>query len=189
MNQSHASAQRPATSYLATAILLAGLLGASRPVESQTRGPIAGSSTVSSRRAPALGDTGAAMAAGDSAEVVRTLERWRAALQAGDSAAVLALLAPDAIVLESGDVETREEYRAHHLAADIAFVRATRSVRSATRVVVQGDAAWATSTSTTAGTFRGRNIDSAGAELIVLTRSPDGWLIRAIHWSSHNRRS
>ena len=127
--------------------------------------------------------------AADSADVAGTLERWQRALAAGDSVAVLALLAPDAIVLESGEVETREEYRRHHLAADIAFVRAVRTARSPTRIVVQGDAAWATSTSTTEGAFRGRPVNSAGAELMVLTRAADGWRIRAIHWSSHSRRT
>ena len=127
--------------------------------------------------------------ASDSAEVAQTLERWQRALAAGDSATALALLAPDAIVLESGDVETRAEYRAHHLGADIAFVRAVPSTRTRARIVVDGDVAWATSTSTTQGTFRGRPVNSAGAELMVLTRAPAGWSIRAIHWSSHTRRS
>jgi hypothetical protein len=49
--------------------------------------------------------------------------------------------------------------------------------------------AWATSTSTTQGEVRGRAINSAGAELMVLVRGADGWKISAIHWSSRSRRS
>lgn len=125
-------------------------------------------------------------AAEDSAAVVATVERYHAALTAGDSAAALALLAPDAVVLESGGMETREEYRGHHLPADIEFARAIHSERGPIRMTVRGDAAWAWSTSTTRGEFRGRKIDSRGAELMVLTRSDDGWRIAAIHWSSRS---
>ncbi len=125
---------------------------------------------------------------GDSAAVAMTVDRYHAALGSGDSTAALALLAPRAVILESGGVETREEYRAHHLPGDIAFARAVKSVRGPVRVVVRGDVAWASSTSTTQGEFRGRAINSAGAELMVLTREPSGWKISAIHWSSRNRR-
>lgn len=127
--------------------------------------------------------------ANDSLDVARTLERWTRALGAGDSAAALAVLASDAVILESGDVETREEYRAHHLREDIAFVRAVRSTRSPARVVVQGDVAWATSTTLTRGTFADRAVNAVGAEMAVLTRTPGGWRIRAIHWSSHSQRA
>lgn len=127
----------------------------------------------------------------DSAAVARTVARFHTALAAGDSAAALALLAPDVTIVESGGVETREEYRSHHLPGDIGFARAVKSERSAVRVVVGGDVAWSTSTSTTQGEYRGRAINTAGAELMVLTRAaaaPDGWHISAIHWSSRARR-
>ena len=125
----------------------------------------------------------------DSATVVATVERFHAAVAAGDSSGALALLAPDAVVLESGGVETRDEFRAHHLAADIEFARAVKSERGPMRVVVRGDAAWAWSTSTTSGEFRGRPVNSAGAELVVLTRLGQEWKITAVHWSSRSRRA
>ncbi len=131
---------------------------------------------------------GTASAQNDSAAVVAVVERYHRALAEGDSAAALALLAPDAVILESGGVESREEYRSHHLPADIQFARAVQSQRSATRVVVVGTVAWVSSTSTTQGTYRERPIDSTGAELMVLTRESGGWMIRAIHWSSRIRR-
>lgn len=92
------------------------------------------------------------------------------------------------VILESGGVETREEYRSHHLPADIAFARAVKSDRSAIRVVVRGDAAWVASTSTAQGEFRGRAVNSVGAELMFLVRDGDAWRIAAIHWSSRARR-
>lgn len=123
----------------------------------------------------------------DSAAVANTIHRFHTALAAGDSAGAMALLAPEVEVLESGERETRAEYRAHHLAADIEFARAVRSERGPVRVRVRGDVGWATTTSTTRGQFRGRAVDSAGAELMVLVRTPAGWRIAAIHWSSHRR--
>jgi len=126
---------------------------------------------------------------GDSAAVAAVVDRYHRALESADSVAALALLATDAVILESGGVETREEYRSHHLPADIAFARAVKGVRGPIRVVVRGDVAWATSTSTAQGEFRGRAINSAGAELMVLTRTTAGWKINAIHWSSRTRRS
>lgn len=135
-----------------------------------------------------LGAAGSAQAQeSDSAAVAAVIERYHDALATGDSSLALALLADDVVVLESGGVETREEYRSHHLPADIQFARAVPSTREAPRVVTRGDVAWASSTSRTRGEFRGRAIDSAGAELMVLVRAADGWRITAIHWSSRSR--
>lgn len=126
--------------------------------------------------------------ADDSAAVVRTVASFHAALAGGDSAGALALLADSALVLESGELETRAEYRAHHLAADIEFSRAIHGERRVVRVTVLGDAAWVVATSDTRGTFRGNEINSAGTELMILARGAAGWRIVAIHWSSHRRR-
>lgn len=124
----------------------------------------------------------------DSAAVVAIVERFHAALAAGDSTSAMAYLDDDVIVLESGGVETREQYRSHHLAGDIAFARAVPSTRSPMRVRVEGDVAWVSSTSITQGQFNGRAINLAGAELMVLKRISNGWRISAIHWSSRARR-
>lgn len=124
----------------------------------------------------------------DSIAAAKTVGDYHLALASGDSARALALLAPDAVILESGGMETRTEYRSHHLAGDIAFARAVKSERSPLVVKIDGNTAWASSTSVTQGTFNGRAINSSGAESMVLTKGPDGWRIRAIHWSSRTRR-
>ena len=125
----------------------------------------------------------------DSAAVAAVVHRYDAALASGDSATALALLAPDAVILESGGVESRAEYRSHHLPADMAYARAVKSVSSPVLVVIEGNAAWASSTSVSQGEYRGKAVNSAGSELMVLTRGADGgWRIRAIHWSSRARR-
>ena len=123
----------------------------------------------------------------DSAVAAAAVARFRSALAAGDTAAVLSLLAPDVVILESGGIETLRDYRSHHLADDIAFAKAVTGVRSPLRAVISGSVAWVSSTSTVKGMFKGRPIDSAGAELMVLTRTGTEWKIRAIHWSSHSR--
>ena len=132
---------------------------------------------------------GSGQGRGDSAVVASTVARFHAAIVAGDSALALSLLAPDAVVLESGGVETREEFRAHHLPADIAFAQAVKSERGPMRVFVRGDVAWVSSVSTATGEYRGRQVNSAGAELVVLARVGQEWKISAIHWSSRARRA
>lgn len=123
----------------------------------------------------------------DSIAVRDALRQFHDALTSGDSAAALALLADDAVVLEAGGIESRSEYRAHHLPADIRFAAAIPAKAGPMQVTLAGDVAWVISTSEVAGTFEGRPISSAGAELAVLTRSSSGWRIRAIHWSSRRR--
>src|SRR5687768_7907692 len=66
----------------------------------------------------------------DSTAVVGVVDRYHQALAAGDSALALALLSPNAIIVESGGVESLREYRSHHLPADIAFARAVKANRS-----------------------------------------------------------
>lgn len=120
----------------------------------------------------------------DSVAILGTVTAFHAALAAGDSAAALALLAPDAVILEAGELETRAQYAAHHLGADIELSRAVPSRRVTSQVHQHDAIAWVASTSTTQGTFRDRSVASQGAELMVLGRTDHGWLIRAIHWSS-----
>lgn len=125
----------------------------------------------------------------DSATVVGVVASFHAALRTGDSATALALLDRDALILESGGSESRAEYRSHHLPDDIKFARAVHSKESLLHVAVNGSNAWVASTSVVDGTFEGRQIRSAGAELVVLRRTRAGWKIAAIHWSSRARKA
>ena len=127
--------------------------------------------------------------ASDSSAVVAVVSKYHEALAAGDSAAVLALLTEDAVILESGRVETFAEYRSNHLPGDIGFAKAIKSLRGPVHVRIRGDVAWTSATSTTQGEMNGRAINTTGAELMVLVRSGETWKISAIHWSSRNRRS
>ena len=130
---------------------------------------------------------GTSGSATDSAAVSDVVRQFHAALARGDSPAALGHLATDAVILEAGAVESREEYRRHHLAEDMRFAAAVATKVGPVRVVLAGNSAWVTSTSEVSGTFDGQPIRTTGAELVVLSQSAEGWRIRAIHWSSRRR--
>ncbi|HEX6575768.1 MAG TPA: nuclear transport factor 2 family protein [Gemmatimonadaceae bacterium] len=125
--------------------------------------------------------------ASDSAEVVKAVAQYHEALKAGDSAAAVNLLGKKAVILESGEFQTREEYVSHHLGSDIAFAKAVPSPSEIRSVKVDDDMGWVASTNRATGTFNGRAIDSNGVELMVLSKSSGNWRIEAIHWSSRRR--
>jgi ketosteroid isomerase-like protein len=68
------------------------------------------------------------------------------------------------------------------------FSQAVPRERGEIQVKLLGDVAWAYSTSITQGRIGEREINSQGAELMVLAREDDAWKIKAIHWSSRKRR-
>ena len=125
----------------------------------------------------------------DAAAALAVVRAYHEALKVGDSLAVLRLLAPDAVILEGGGRETREEYRDHHLQEDIKFSQSVTTRPGAAQVVVSGDVAWVSSTSVTQGTYQKRPVNLSDAELMVLSRTSTGWTIRAIHWSSRKSTS
>ena len=134
----------------------------------------------------------AAIAAGPPTEqseaVIATVNAFHKEIERGDEKAVLELLAPDAVILENGYAETRAEYERDHLKEDITFTRAVRSTRSISNVQIEGNVAWVTATNHAIGSFHDRQINSIGTELMVLSKSSQGWRIRAIHWSSHDNK-
>lgn len=113
-----------------------------------------------------------------------TAARFHAFLAGGDSASAVKLLDSQAMLLESGELETRAEYIAHHLGADIEFARVVASKRTILQARRAGSVAWIVATILSKGTFHDKPIDSSGAELMVLSKSGSEWQIRAIHWSS-----
>ncbi len=121
----------------------------------------------------------------DTGAVGAVVDEFHRVLASGDSNRVMSLLAPDAIIVEAGTVQTRAEYESEHLEEDIAFARALPGKQTSRKVQAAGDAAWVTSTFRVTGEFHDRIIDNQAAETAVLTRTSDGWRIRALHWSSH----
>lgn len=120
----------------------------------------------------------------DSVAIAAAAAAFHEALAAADAAAAMALLADDAVVMEGGALESRAEYEAHHLAADIEFARVMANERVVRGVRQEGDVAWLWATTACRGTWHGREVDAAGAELLTLSRRDGAWRLRAIHWSS-----
>ena len=124
-------------------------------------------------------------AAPDSAAITAVAESFHKALAAGKPDEVMSLLPPDALIVEAGTVQTRDEYQREHLAADIAFASAVPGKQHDVVVRQEGNTAWVTSTFEVSGTFEGKPVHSFSAETMVLTKMDGGWRIRTVHWSSH----
>ena len=114
-----------------------------------------------------------------------TVDAFHAALRRGDTRAAAALVADDALIFEEGGAErSKAEYMASHLAADAAFASAVRSTVTRRSGHAHGALAWIASEGRTTGTFRGKAVDRATAETMVLRRTGGSWRIVHIHWSS-----
>lgn len=124
----------------------------------------------------------------DSAAAVAVVEAYHSALAAGDTGRAVALLAEDAAIIESGTVESRADYLAHHFAADMKAAQGSKGVRTLDRVTLAGDVAWVISRTLTPPAATPGSTGSEMAELMVMSRTTAGWKIRAIHWSSRRRR-
>jgi ketosteroid isomerase-like protein len=124
----------------------------------------------------------------DEAGVTATLEAFYAAVKKGDGQAAMALIAPDAVFLEGGRLETRQEYEENHLPADIEFEREVDGKRGPIDVTFEGNVAWAIATTEYEGTFQAEPVNFVSAQLMVLSRdASNAWRIRSIHWSSRRR--
>ncbi len=119
-------------------------------------------------------------------EIRAVIHAFHDALAAGDSTAALSRLADDVVILEGGGIEDKDHYRSGHLAGDMRFAQAVPATRGEISITQVGDVAWAWSTSTREGRMGDREIDSRGADLVVLRRDGGRWLITAIHWSSRS---
>lgn len=135
----------------------------------------------------ALAACGRQDAAQDEVDVRTTLETFYGAMRTADTAAAMALIAEDAMFVEGGRLETREEYEKNHLPADISFEKQVTGQRGPWRISFRDDTAWAIATTEYDGLFDGAPVAFTGAQLAVLTREDAGWRIRSIHWSSRRR--
>jgi ketosteroid isomerase-like protein len=120
---------------------------------------------------------------------VDVVERFSAALKAGDLEQAGALLAPDVLILESGGAErSRDEYLAIHARSDAAFLKDARMQLAHRTARVRGDLAWVGSESELRATGKRGPVTLLSTETMVLERSPEGWRIVHIHWSSQPKK-
>src|SRR5688572_26971023 len=78
----------------------------------------------------------------DEADVTATLDTFYGAMKAGDPAKAMSMIAQDAQFVESGRLETREEYEKNHLPLDIDFEKQVSGKRGPMRIRINGDTAW-----------------------------------------------
>ena len=130
-----------------------------------------------------------APASGPEAEaaVTAVIDKFYGAMKTGDTVTAMSVLAPDALFVEGGRLETRDEYEKNHLPLDIEFEKEVTGKRGPLRITVQGDTAWVIAVTTFDGTFQGGPINLDSAQLAVLTRETGEWMIRSIHWSARRR--
>ena len=127
---------------------------------------------------------GSSMPKHDEADVATVLESFYGAVKRGDAKAAMSFIAPDAVFVESGRLETREQYEKNHLPLDIDFERQITGKRGPLRITFAGDTAWIIATTEYDGTVDGGPVSFASSQLMVLTKDADAWKIRSIHWSS-----
>ncbi len=121
----------------------------------------------------------------DTMKPVGTVTAFHAALASGKTQAALALLTEDAMIFESGGVESsRAEYASHHLESDAAYSAAVPRTLVSRSHGEDGDAAWVMSVEIATGTYRNRAINSRSVETMLLRRVEGQWRIMHIHWSS-----
>jgi ketosteroid isomerase-like protein len=115
-------------------------------------------------------------------DVLAVVDTFYGAIKSGNKDAAMMLIAPDAVFVESGKIETRAQYEANHLPADIEFERQTKGSRGPARVTFDGNTAWVIST---AEYDEGNPEKYINTQLMVLSHDTGDWRIRTISWSSN----
>ena len=121
----------------------------------------------------------------DEADVKAAIESFYAAMKKGDAKGAMTFIAPDAMFVESGRLETRQQYEENHLPADIDFEKQITGKRGPWRITINGDTAWGIASTAYEGPVDGADVNFVSTQLAIVTRGEDGkWMIRSIHWSS-----
>ena len=118
-------------------------------------------------------------------DAVATAKAFSAALVAKDEAMVKTLLAPDVLIYESGGQEaSRDEYAGHHMKGDMEFMTNAKVQVLDSKHDVGQDRAWVATRSRVTTKYQDRTIDVFNTETLVLKRTPEGWRIVHVQWSS-----
>lgn len=114
----------------------------------------------------------------------QVVQKFHQALQQGDREAILAQLASTVQIFEGGAVErSRDEYKAHHLDADIKFLKQISSELLEQQIEIVGDVAYAVSRTSQKGEIKGKKIERTSTESLVLRNHNGQWQIVLVHWS------
>ena len=125
----------------------------------------------------------AAPPANDEAGVAAAAKAFQTAMDTGDAPTVMRYIADDALMMEGGTIENRMQYEQNHLPADLEFAKGMKAARMPVQQTVRGDVAWVRTSTEFRGTFEGKPLALLSLETMVMTREPEGWKIKALHWS------
>ena len=121
--------------------------------------------------------------ADDEAAVASAVKEFQTAMDTGDGPTVMRYIADDALMMEGGTIENRMQYEKDHLPADLEFAKGMKATRKPVQQTVRGDVAWVRTSTEFRGTFEGKPLALLSLETMVMTREPEGWKIKALHWS------
>lgn len=119
-------------------------------------------------------------------EVIEALDDFRMAIIKNNQEKASSLLTDDARILESGGIETKEEYLSHHFHSDGKFLSAMEREVKTQKVKSTENTAWISTVSYMQGTYNDKDISINSAELAVLVKTDRGWKISSVHWSSRS---
>jgi len=106
------------------------------------------------------------------------------ALSESDEATVRNVLHVDVLIFESGNVEgSLEEYAAHHMSADMAFMAGIEKEIISRKVFEEGNTAVVSTRYQMSGSYKDRVIDMVSSETLVMQKTGDEWKIVHVHWS------
>jgi ketosteroid isomerase-like protein len=127
----------------------------------------------------------AATLSGPAAQAAAVVDAFHAALKAGDTGKAAGFLEDGVVVFEAGGAErSRADYAAGHLAADAAFTKTATETQLRRTGGASGEVAWIASEGRTTSATGAKAVDRLTTETMILRRSPKGWRIVHVHWSS-----
>jgi len=122
--------------------------------------------------------------AGDESSAGQIADQFDQAIKSGDTEAIRNILHDDVLIYEGGSVEASfEEYASHHMEADIAFMSGMEKTVLSRKVFEQDEMAVVSTRYQMRGNYKGRFIDKASMETLVMKKSGSHWKIVHIHWS------
>ncbi|MTI88493.1 MAG: nuclear transport factor 2 family protein [Balneolaceae bacterium] len=119
---------------------------------------------------------------------IEVLNRFQQAIVDNNTELASSLLHDEALILESGGMETKSEYLSHHFHSDGKFLSAMERKVISREAAQEGSTIWVSTVSEMKGTYNDRDIAVNSAELAVLVSTDEGWKISALHWSSRSSR-
>lgn len=117
-------------------------------------------------------------------------DEFHEALRQRDRNAVIAMLAADALLFETGYVETsRDTYIKNHFSDDAAFASVTDYRPLRRRVISDSQNALLLTEASIQGIFGDQRVDLVQTETMVLRRTKTNWEIVHLHWSAHSQQA